>query len=489
MANFDAEYDVVVVGCGAAGKSAAYTVASESDLSVCILEKMPDMMCGTSIFAEGMAAFESSEQKAREVPPEMGSHYPTCSEGFKSYETYTHERINRDVARSFVYNSGETIDILKSIGATFDDVGIYCYDQPIELNTFHYINGMCLREQQLLDTACRNSGVDFFYSTRAGKILKEGNKVVGIEATDSDGNQMAIKTSAVILATGGYGNNPDKLDEYSWIPNLSKKVYTFLPCQNTGDGIDMALDAGGALGTIGAVGMICCADGSTCDTNLTAAGAQPFLWVDSTAKRFVHEDISLVFTDHSTELAKTPEGKAYTIFDSDQLEHLKAYGSEIGLGAFIPYQKPLEKFDMELEANDGTAVCKSGTIDGIAEHFGLDAETLKETVEEYNKLCENRCDTQFYKNGKYMRPIKKAPFYCVCMRPSVLASCGAISVNGDMQVCDESYKPVEGLYATGWDAAGLMGDSYNINCPGTGHGFALTSGRIAARHAIGTIKG
>lgn len=65
--NFDAEYDLVVVGGGAAGKSAAYT-AAQGGLSVCILEKMPTALEGSSVYAEGTAAFESSEQKERQFP-------------------------------------------------------------------------------------------------------------------------------------------------------------------------------------------------------------------------------------------------------------------------------------------------------------------------------------------------------------------------------------------------------------------------------------
>jgi fumarate reductase flavoprotein subunit len=62
-------------------------------------------------------------------------------------------------------------------------------------------------------------------------------------------------------------------------------------------------------------------------------------------------------------------------------------------------------------------------------------------------------------------------------------------VNGNMQVTDKDYKPIPGLYAVGMEASGLYGDTYNLDCPGSANGFAHTSGRLAARHAIKTIKG
>ncbi len=65
-----------------------------------------------------------------------------------------------------------------------------------------------------------------------------------------------------------------------------------------------------------------------------------------------------------------------------------------------------------------------------------------------------------------------------------MGSAGGIRVNGDMQVVTSDYEAIPGLYAVGLDATGLYGDSYNMEVPGAANGFAHTSGRIAARHAI-----
>jgi fumarate reductase flavoprotein subunit len=107
---FDAEYDVVVIGGGGSGKSAAYTAAKEGGLSVAILEKMPETG-GTSIYAEGTCAFESSETKARKVPEDEGKHFPSKEEGFRRYTEYSHHRANPDVVRMQVDNTAETFDI------------------------------------------------------------------------------------------------------------------------------------------------------------------------------------------------------------------------------------------------------------------------------------------------------------------------------------------------------------------------------------------
>ena len=117
MANsqsFDTEYDLIVVGSGASGKSAALT-AARAGLKVVILEKMPETG-GTSVYAEGTAAFESSEQIARGVPSNPKYHFPTKKEAYEKFNSYSHCRANFDVIRAFVDNSAETIDILKSLG-------------------------------------------------------------------------------------------------------------------------------------------------------------------------------------------------------------------------------------------------------------------------------------------------------------------------------------------------------------------------------------
>jgi len=212
--SFDADYDLVVVGGGGSGKSAALT-AAQGGLRVALLEKMAETG-GSSIYAEGTAAFESSEQKERKVPKDEGKHFPSREEGFRRYTEYSHHRANPDVVRMQVDNTGETIDIMKSLGIVYTDVSIYAYDQPLELYTFHRPDGLGERVQEVLLRACINAGVDIFTSTPAKKILMQDGAVAGVQALDSKGNTMNISCKAVVLASGGFGNNPEMVEKYSW---------------------------------------------------------------------------------------------------------------------------------------------------------------------------------------------------------------------------------------------------------------------------------
>lgn len=491
---FDVEYDVAVVGGGGSGKSAAYTIATESDLSVVVLEKLAQTG-GSSVYAEGTCASESSEQAARPQPdypgelPE-GAHFPTHEEHVRRYIDYSHHRANPDVVKAFVYNSAETIDILKSIGTEYTDVTIYAFDQPEELYTFHRPEGLGAHVQDLLLHACENAGVDIFVNTPGKELIVEDGKIVGVLAEDADGNELRIGAKAVVLATGGFGNNPDKVAQYSWMPGLKEFNYQSVPTCNTGDGLDMALSVGADTKAIGTLMIIGCTIGKTLDSNLNGAGYQPNLWVDSRGKRFANEVVAMSFADTGNTIAQRDDGIVWSLFDADTAKHFVEDGSDIGLGDFIMYRQKLTRLEAEVQASidaqDG-AVVKADTVEELAAGMGVDAAQLQETIDAYNAACAAGVDEDFQKPAEFLRPVATPPFYALHQAPSVLVSCGGIRVNGNMQVTDARYDAIPGLYAVGMESSGLYGDTYNLDCPGTANGFAHTSGRVAARHAIETL--
>ncbi|MCL1898828.1 MAG: FAD-dependent oxidoreductase [Micrococcales bacterium] len=490
---FNAEYDVVVVGGGAAGKMAAYTAAKEGGLSVALLEKMP-ATGGTSVYTEDLAAFNSVEQQERKTPPKFTGtpfdHYPTYAEGYARYMDVSHHRANADVVRMQVLETAETIQLYRDLGANCVNVFVFAFNQPNELNTAHRYEGLGEEMQELLLKATVNAGVDIFTATPVKKLLANGGAIEGVEAEDADGNKMLIGAKAVILATGGFGNNPALVKKYAWQHWSAPYTYQVVPTENVGDGLTMALEVG-ADGTTapGAVMNIPICWGKTLESHTTGAGIQPVIWVNVRGERFANEEMGFSFMNAGSSIIKQPKSTAYAILDSDQVKFYMEEGSEISLGEFIVFHQKLDLLQTELEQDvaAGTA-WKGNTIEELANAISdVDHGALIKTLHEYQEFCRQGEDTRHFKQAQYLRPLTKPPFYAIRMSSSILATIGGIRVNGDMQVTDQSYTPIPGLYATGNDASGLYGDSYNLDCPGTANGFADASGRKAARHAIKVI--
>jgi fumarate reductase flavoprotein subunit len=483
---FDTEYDLVVIGSGASGKSAALT-AARAGKSVVILEKMPETG-GLSVFAEGTAAFESSEQKRLGKPDHPDRHFPSKQEGYDKFMSYSHMRANIDVVRAFVDNSAETIDIYKDLGVVYKTVTIAAYDDPNEVWTFHLPEGLGAHCQEVLLDAVQKAGVDIFVNTPAKSLIVEDGKVVGVEAL-SDGEPLRVGGKAVILATGGMGSSPELLAKYSWAAPSAYNMNTLTPLQNVGEGMKMALEVGADPTMITTCPLLAAGGRDMAmDSELGGAGVQPgAIWVNRTGKRFVSEGIAENIGDIGPVYGKQPNGIVWALLDQANMERLAKSGSEISIGEFVVFGRPMKRLMTEIDgALESGLIKKADTVEELAKAMGVSVENLAATVEAYNKACETGDDQEFFKQEKYLRPLATAPFYAVPLATGTMGSAGGIRINGNMKVVTQEYEAIPGLYAVGLDATGLYGDTYNMEVPGAANGFAHTSGRIAARHAIAT---
>lgn len=486
MAEFDVEYDLVVVGGGASGKSAAL-IAARAGKNVVVIEKMPETG-GLSVFAEGTAAFESSVQKELGTPRLSKYHFPTKQEGLDKIMGYSHQRANYEVARAFVENSAETIDIYRDLVVVYKTCDIAAEDDPNEVWTFHLPEGLGAHCQEVLLDAIQKLEVDIFTETPAKELIIEDGRVVGVVA-ESDGEPLRIGGKAVILATGGMGSSPDRIFKYSWFAPAAYNMNVLTPLQNVGDGLDLALSAGADPNTITTCPLLAAGGRDmTMDSQVGGAGVNPGVWINKTGHRFAAESVAENLGDIGTYYGKQPGGIVWSILSQADVDRLVSEGSEIAIGEFVVYHKPMTGLLPELEAHlESGLVKKADTFEELAEQMGVPTDAFVETMAAYNEACERGVDEAYFKKPQYLRALVEPPFYGIPLATGTMGSAGGIKVNGDMQVITSDGDAIPGLYAVGLDATGLYGDSYNMEIPGCANGFAHTSGRIAARHAIANM--
>ncbi|MBN2321783.1 MAG: FAD-dependent oxidoreductase [Acidobacteria bacterium] len=473
------EVDLVVIGSGAAGLAAALT-AAEGGAKVIVFEKQR-APGGTSNFFGGIFAVESDMQRAQFIDYSR-------DDAFKSIMEYSHWKANPRLVRAVVNESAETISWLEQQGVEFAGVTI---NMPKSPRTYHTVAGTGLAVVKALVTNAKEIGVDLRLGTPVTKILKEDGRITGV-MVEGEPDDIRVNAKAVVIASGGFANNRQWIRKYTGF-ELEKNL---IPIGNTdkfGDGIRMAWEVGAAEEGIGVVELYRVGPITTeIGGQVEWATVQPDLWVDPRGERFCDEAIAFYDTSVGNVNAKFKEGYSYSLFDTSILEHYKQEGLDKSVNARTPPGSKLTNFDKELEIlfeKGNTDVSVADSIEELACKIEVDPVVLKNTVEEYNRYCEKKHDDLFAKDPRYLRPLKGPKFYAVKAHTIFLGTMGGIRINHKTEVIDKKDAVIAGLYAAGFDAGGMYGDSYHISvASGSSVGFAFNSGRIAGKSVLNYIK-
>ncbi len=472
-----AETDVIVIGSGVSGLAAA-TTAAEGGARVIVIEKQRSLG-GTSNFFDGMFAVESPMQRER---------YITYSrdEAFKRIMEYSHWRANARLVRAFVDESGSTIAWLLGMGVEFSDATINMPDAP---RTYHVVKGNGAAVVKALATRAKEKGADLRAGASVRRILREGDGVTGV-VVEENGEEVTVAARAVVIASGGYANNKEWIKKYAGF-DLDVNVIPIGNVDKMGDGIRMAWEVGAAeegmglleLFRVGPIGPDLPMKGQ-----IEFIAGQPDLWVNSKGERFCDEGIAFYDTSVGNANARHKEGYTFSIFDDSIKQRLLEKGIDRGIAMENPPGTRPINLDRELSAaleRGSTEVFGADSIEELAAKIGIDPAALKATVDEYNLFCEKGHDDLFAKDPQYLRPLKGPRFYAAKARTIFLGTLGGIKINHRTEVVDKKGKVIPGLYAVGFDAAGMWGDSYSIkDSSGASAGFAVNSGRIAGKGAL-----
>lgn len=317
-------------------------------------------------------------------------------------------------------------------------------------------------------------------------IQDKNGRVIGVKATNKDGDKITINARATIIATGGFFDNKEMREKYLRFPNADGLAQA----GKTGDGIRMAWAVGGGKeGTEVQASYRPGPRGVPTTNQVSATAKQPHLWLTPKGDRFCDEKIMLEWPFAGNALERIG-GTMFVVYDAKTLQYMtKDHGIDLGVGVMVPVATKLTKFDEEwADAVKAGWAFKANTLDELAHVTGMDAKRLKATVDQYNRYCDVRHDGDFAKDPAYLREVRMGPFYAIKSVASSLGTLGGIKANERFEVVTQEEEPIPGLYAAGNDVGGMYGDSYDLLMAGSTVGFAVNSGRIAVESAAEYIK-
>lgn len=457
--------DVIVVGGGAAGMAATIRL-EEAGKSVILVEKTSSLG-GTIRVSGGNQVVQGSK-----VQKEAG----VTNDSVKSME-------EDFLKNGDQLNDAELLGIYaKNVGAATDwlsdDVGVrynmegglhqlaeYAIDRELAYD------GGGIGAAETLNDKVHATDANVLLSTAAKHLIVENGKVTGVEAESQKGKKYTLKADAVILATGGYGNNNDLL------PASARNGLFYGLDSSNGEGLVMAVEDANA-GTTHMEYIKEYPNGvetskkhakSTIAGNITAFSKAAIL-VNQKGERVVNEKASN--HDILNALKKQSGETLYLVMDEATFNEWKTKLAAAGLS---------EDMIDAYVANNGKSepVCTMGaTIKEAAEAAGIDGNALTKTIEKFNTYVEDGEDKAFHRAKEYLTStFAEGNIYIVEQKARYATTMGGLDVDGNLQVVDTNGKVIDGLYAAGEIIGGVMGDD---SPSGANNGWALTSGKYVA---------
>lgn len=458
------DYDVIIIGGGAAGMSAAIE-AHLAGASVMILEADNKLGGATALSGGVYYAANTSVQKARGIED-------SADAMFSYVMTINQWRVKPDIFKIICDESGPGLEWLITLGAVFPPEQL-TYGGLETVPRAHPSAGAGTGIADVLVNRVGALSIDTAVATRVEKILIEDGKVVGVHALGVD-----LRANSVIIATGGFGNAPEMLERF--FPTAFQHGERTWAVHDPapfilGDGITLGEQIGANI-----VGY---------DTGLLLPNSgygkylEPFLppWlmlVNREGKRFIPEMSSYAISGYAVN--EQPGAVAWAIFDEEALKvasHDIRYLDPYGAGTNLP---TWEEHTIRGRVEKGE-ILVADTLEALADLCGVDYRALAYTVSQYNEDCANGTDSHFMQSEEKTFPIATGPFYACKVLASVIGVTGAgLDIDRDCRVLDEAGIPIPGLYAAGETLGVIMGKRY------AGGGMSIGPAVVLGRRA-GTI--
>ena len=417
--------DVVIVGAGGAGLTAAVR-ATQEGAKVLVLEKMP-MVGGNSLKASG--GMNCADTKFQEA---AGITDSGVEEFIEDTMNGGHQLNDRALVTTLAENSAEAVEWLESIGAPLPKVAATGGTTHKYLHSPEDGSPVGSSLVAKLSEEAEKQGIEIMLNTTATEILMQDGAAVGVKAEDS-AHDYTVNAKAVILATGGFGSNFDLMCSFN--PSLANAVTTNHPGA-TGDGIMMAEAVGAATVDMDQIQLhptVYQATSMLVSEKMRSLGA---ILVNQEGKRFCN-DLSTRDAVSAAELQQTG-GYAYIIFDQNLVDHNKSAQEYI---------------------NKGMAA-QGASYEELAVNMGLEGDAVQnfvETMDVWNKAVASGVDEEFGRNNGMDDDLSTAPFYAIQIAPGIHHTMGGIKIDTDAEVISTDGSVIPGLFAAGETTGGVHG--------------------------------
>ena len=451
--------DVVVVGAGAAGLSAALKTAQNGH-SVILLEKMGVIGGASAMAGSGTMATGSQWQKE-------DGYEDSAEKLVEDMMANGHQKNDRATVELFANTIGEAFDWL--VG---DDGAAIPYQRSGKPTRSYSGEGRGAGVCKNLSARLEAAGGTLLTNTPATELVVENGAVVGVKA-EGEGKAYTIRAKAVILASGGYGAN-DEL-----VPDEYKKFVYAGHAGATGDAIKMVEGLDADLINMDLVNtqpnsmILPSGLGQYCNPGVAGAYKAGAYMVNQNGERFYNESANAW---DLMQAMKQNEAQ-YLIMDQTAFDNFNAGMTNSKIYSMEDVEKWLN------DDYDGQPVMKQGaTLAELCEKLNIPADAVEASAKAFNECAAAQTADEFGRTPAAAQS-EEGPFYALQMHIRYYASLGGLHINDSMQVLNTNQEAIPGLYAAGEVVGGLEGDVY---MGATLFGWAVASGYDAA-NAVETV--
>lgn len=448
----ETDYDVIVIGAGGAGLSAAH-MAAGNGARVLVVEAGDKAGGSTALSGGVFYAAGTSLQKRAGITDDPDAMY-------RYYLHINQYKLDPALVRRLCHDATPAFEWLVELGVDFPEENLYCSGVD-KIRRGHRARGHGAEIAEVLEGSLTGKTVDVALRTRVQDLVIEDGRAAGIRI---DGD--VVTAGAVVLATGGFGANRQMLAELFPTAAAQGDLSWYIGSPHSqGDGIRLGRRHGAGV-TRPDRGLLLMTPGwaKELETYLP-----PWLiHVTHEGRRFVDE--SCEYSILSELLNEQTARECFSIFDEAARASAKSVTA------------PNWSADRLAHFISGGQIAQGDTLEELASRLGIDAQTLATTVATTNHAAETGEDALFFKDAAHLKPVATPPFYGARIRPAIVCWTGTgLRIDTEARVLDQADRPIPGLYAAGETTGGMFGPCYAGG--GASIGNAIVFGRVAGTNA------